>query len=273
MKRFLKILGALIFCLSLITMAGWSTFENTFRTQKDVSTFSEIKHRSNVSRYLNNQQKSVIKKSRNSSVRIVSYSAKMDGIASLSGTYFTAFGKHYVLTVMHGLGGYCEFTKIVVDNKFFNCVEYIIVNVADDYAIMEVDPIPIREPLNFPRDLPKNKEWKNDLSLMTVVYHTGYPNNMGPLTFDGNIVGYSDDNYIYLNSYAWSGSSGSGVFNERGKLIGYVLALDIGMSEYGIDILEDIVVVVPASVVDWDYFYETVLKISELKKLYSSKGE
>ena len=45
------------------------------------------------------------------------------------------------------------------------------------------------------------------------------------------------------------------------------------MSEYGIDILEDIVVVVPASVVDWDYFYETVLKISELKKLYSSKGE
>ena len=103
--------------------------------------------------------------------------------------------------------------------------------------------------------------------MLTRVYHTGYPNNMGPLTFDGTIVGYSDENYMYINSYAWSGSSGSGVFNERGKLIGYVLALDVGVSEYGVHILEDIVVVVPTSAVDWTHFLESILGMDELQLL------
>ena len=267
MKKFLQILG--IFCLlsNLVVLSVWATFENTFRSQENLPAFTEIKERNNVAGHLSPQQRNTVKKSRNSAVRIISYSAAMDGIASLSGTYFKAFNKHYVFTVMHGLGNRCGFTKIIVDNKFFNCIDYVVIDVMDDYAIIEVEPIINRIPIRIPQDLPKNQEWRKDIPVLTRVYHTGYPNNMGPLTFDGTIVGYSEEDYMYVNSYAWSGSSGSGVFNERGKLIGYVLALDVGVSEYGVHILEDIVVVVPTSAVDWTHFLESILGMDELQLL------
>jgi hypothetical protein len=54
-----------------------------------------------------------------------------------------------------------------------------------------------------------------------------------------------------INSFAWGGSSGSGVFTHDGTLIGYVVALDIGVTEYGVDVLEDVVMVMPIFRVDW----------------------
>ena len=92
MKKFLKILG--IFCLfsSLIMLAGWATYKNTFEIQRDVPAFTEIKKTSNISVRLSLEQKAIIQKSRESAVHIISYSSKIDGVTSLSGTYFTAFG-------------------------------------------------------------------------------------------------------------------------------------------------------------------------------------
>jgi len=73
---------------------------------------------------------------------------------------------------------------------------------------------------------------------------------------DGKIIGYMSGDFIYVKSYAWSGSSGAGVFASNGKLIGYVLALDVGYTEYGIDVLENIVFVVPVTAVRWDSLRE-----------------
>ena len=56
---------------------------------------------------------------------------------------------------------------------------------------------------------------------------------------------------IYFNSYAWSGSSGSGVFDSRGKFVGYIVALDVGRTEYGMDVLENVILVVPHYRIDW----------------------
>jgi len=78
----------------------------------------------------------------------------------------------------------------------------------------------------------------------------------GPLTIDGKIIGYMGGDFIYVKSYAWSGSSGGGVFSSSGKLIGYVLALDVGQTEFGIEVLENIVFVVPITVVRWDALRE-----------------
>lgn len=268
MKKFLKILGAFCLIANFIVFAAYSTYKNTFKIQENLPSQSSIQSYENVSPAVPIQHRYVIEKSRKSAVRILSYSARMDGVASLSGTYFTSFGRHYVLTVMHGLGSSCYFTKIMVDNKFYNCVKYVTINPVDDYAIIEIEKIPERTPVRIPKDIPKNQDWKKDISIMTPVYHTGYPNNMGPLTFDGHISGYSLDNFLYVKSYAWSGSSGSGVFNQEGKLIGYVLALDVGFSEYGGDIIEDIVVVVPVNVVKWGSFFEEVMNLKQWRKLY-----
>ena len=42
------------------------------------------------------------------------------------------------------------------------------------------------------------------------------------------------------------------MFTSTGKLIGYVLAVEIGRSEYGANILEDVVIIAPAYNVAWD---------------------
>ena len=86
---------------------------------------------------------------------------------------------------------------------------------------------------------------------MNHVVYTGYPNSIGPLTVQGNIMGFDPAGLIYVQSYAWSGSSGSGIFDQSGNLIGYILAIDVGQNEYGTAILENVMLVVPIYYVDW----------------------
>ena len=87
---------------------------------------------------------------------------------------------------------------------------------------------------------------------MNKVYYTGFPNSTGPLTISGEISGYAPDGNFFLHSYAWSGSSGSAVFSHNGKLIGLVVAIDIGRTPFGVQLLSNVVVVVPVSRFDWD---------------------
>ena len=89
------------------------------------------------------------------------------------------------------------------------------------------------------------------IATQTKAYYTGYPNNTGPLTFGGRVVGYTNEDFIYFHSYAWGGSSGAGVFTANGDFVGYVLAIDMGQTEFGISVLENIVIVVPAFKIDW----------------------
>ena len=90
---------------------------------------------------------------------------------------------------------------------------------------------------------------------MHKVYFTGYPNNIGPLTVSGEIIGYTSSGLIYVRAYAWAGASGSAVFTSDGFLIGYVLAVDVGQSEYGQDVIEDILLVAPAYQIDCGVIY------------------
>lgn len=196
---------------------------------------------------------SAIKKSRQSAVRVMSVSPDGEYISSASGTYIKYKGLYYILTVSHGLAGECEDTKIIVGAGLYDCVRYAAVDYFKDYAIIEVGPIDGRRAINIPRDIPRDRRWGAHTSIMRNTFYTGYPNGLGPLTFDGTIVGYEGEHYVYIQSFAWSGSSGSGVFNDSGKLIGYILAISVGVSEYGFDVLEDIVIVVPLLNVDWSH--------------------
>jgi len=79
---------------------------------------------------------------------------------------------------------------------------------------------------------------------MKKTIYTGYPQAMGPFTFDGKIVSHTIENdMFFINSYAWSGSSGSGIFNSKGHLVGIITAVSIANTEHGIDVMEDLVIV------------------------------
>ena len=106
-------------------------------------------------------------------------------------------------------------------------------------------------PIKIPQDIPNNQQWKRTYSLLNKLVYTGYPNTVGPLTIDGEVSGFAGTDYLYMLSYAWQGSSGSGVFDKNGKYIGYVVAIDVGQTEHGVQILQNVVLVVPSFKIDW----------------------
>ena len=220
-------------------------------SQHDVPYRHQLHKQPNVTNFHNVSFKNTIKKSRLSSVQIVSIFPEQQMISTSSGTYFETYGNYFVVGVAHGLGGPCENTKIVVDGNVYDCKKYIFVDQNNDYAIIQIEKIENRTPIKIPQDLPKNKKWIKSLSLLNKVVYTGFPNNLGALTISGEIAGFSSSEHVYIISYAWQGSSGSGVFDHSGKYIGYVVAVDVGQTDLGVQILQNVVLVMPAFKIDW----------------------
>jgi hypothetical protein len=193
-----------------------------------------------------------VEKSRYSAVLVKSGDLTLRGFSSLSGTYFIANDEPYVITAAHGIGGPCFLTTIIYEDEYYSCDEYVDINIYDDYAIIKLTRrIPNREPIHIPEDLPRGSQWKASYSILNKIIYTGYPNSIGPLTLKGDVVGYAEADYLYVFSYAYGGSSGSGVFATNGKYIGLVTAVDIGYTDSGVEVLENIVLVTPIFKVDW----------------------
>jgi hypothetical protein len=162
-----------------------------------------------------------------------------------------------VITAAHGIQDDCERTFVAVDEgHVYDCVKYIIIDRFIDYAIIQIEQIPGRTPVKLTDVVPSNREWRQETSVLNEVFYTGYPNGIGPVTFRGSVAGMSDESYIYLHSYAWPGSSGSGVFSYNGNMIGIIIALNVGFTGAGYDVLEDLVIVTPLFMIDWDTAYE-----------------
>lgn len=253
MIRFLELVKSafIIFTVSLFfSVIGAFAIYSTI-SQYDLPYRTEIRNNTNVSSYYNVSLKSTIKKSRLSSVQVVSIFPEEQMISTSSGTYFESYGSYFVVGVAHGLGGPCENTKIVVDGTVYDCIKYIDIDQNYDYSIIQTEKIKNRTPIQIPQDLPKNKKWLKSLSLLNKVVYTGYPNNLGALTISGEIAGFSSSEHVYIISYAWQGSSGSGVFDHTGKYIGYVVAVDVGQTDLGVQILQNVVLVMPAYKIDW----------------------
>jgi hypothetical protein len=233
---------------TLISLGYIASIENN----KTIAA-KEASQATSLSDSLSYTEQQVALKSRLSAVRIISMSPDGSGISSMSGTYFSLFGRHYVLTVMHGITGECKYTKVLVGPYYYDCLGYIHGDRFSDYMIMEVEEIDEKRPLNFFTDIPWSPSPASDLSLLEPVYYTGFPNTMGPFTIRGEVIGYDalGTNHIYILSYAWMGASGSGVFDTKGKLIGYVLAIDVGQTEFGVQILENVVMIGTVSQIDW----------------------
>ena len=59
------------------------------------------------------------------------------------------------------------------------------------------------------------------------------------------------DGVVFVNMYAWSGASGSGVFDEHGNIIGIVSALELGdFGQFTVP-LDNSIIARPTYLVDW----------------------
>ena len=250
MLAFLKKHARIVMRVAASTLFFLFVFYSVY-SQYSIPSKKEIQNNKNVSSFYNTSYRSTIKKSRLSTVQIISMVPDEGLISAFTGTYFEAYGDFFVVSVAHGIHGPCEYTKIVFDDKLYSCKKYIYVDTHVDYSIIQIDEILERKPIKIPRDLPKNKQWIKSYSILNKVVYTGYPNTLGPLTISGEIAGFSPSQHAYMISYAWQGSSGSGVFDHSGKYIGYVVAIDVGQTELGLQILQDVVLIVPAFNIDW----------------------
>ena len=212
----------------------------------------KLPYRNNISNEYSAAYKESIEKSRYSAVRVESLNPNLLVTSSSTGTYFKAKGRHYVITVEHGIYGPCSFLMIEYDYERYACKRYVKIDKLNDYAIIEIEgAIPDRKPVNIPEDLPRGSQWRASYSILNKIIYTGYPNSIGPLTLKGEVMGYANSDYLYVFSHAYGGASGAGVVSTKGKYIGLVNAIDVGQTEFGIDILENVVLVTPVFKVDW----------------------
>jgi hypothetical protein len=220
-------------------------------------TRAEMVALDNVSGDLDSKETIAVLASRNSILYVLSSKKSSEGFSKMSGTYVEHDNKFYVITAAHGIQDDCERTFVATDESHvYGCVKYIIIDRSVDYAIIQIEEIPSRNPVRLADVIPSNREWQQETSVLNEVFYTGYPNGIGPVTFRGSIAGISGKNYIYLHSYAWPGSSGSGVFSYDGNMIGIIIALNVGWTGAGYDVLEDLVIVTPLFMIDWDTAYE-----------------
>jgi len=261
MRKILKEALRMVFLMAFAFIATSATLLSV-RQSQEIPLYEEISHPNNVNPLVQIADTRAIHRSRNSALRVISLSTRLGGMSTSSGTYIKFEDKFYILTVAHGIIGGCEGTSFMTEKGLYHCKRVIAVNDLVDYAIIEVDEIVERHAVSIPRHLPRGHQWKKDFSIMTRTYYTGFPNAMGPFTLDGKVIGYNENDFVYIKSYGWSGCSGAGIFTQSGRLVAYVLALTVGQTQYGFNVAEDIIIAVPLFKINWAH----AIKIAKEKQ-------
>ena len=219
-----------------------------------IDTLSRLNPNHNTHFDIAGPDKSVVEKSINSSVRVISSIGDPNifgTTATSSGTYLSYMNFNYVITSAHSLIGECEQTFVIVDEYMFHCLAFVIVDHDKDYAIFEVEEVFNRKPIKISDILNDEKATLMNIPVHENTIYTGYPQGIGPLTFDGKIVSHKQENGVfYIRSYAWAGSSGSGVFNSKGNMVGIITAVSVANSDLGVDVMEDLIIVTPLNLMD-----------------------
>jgi len=189
---------------------------------------------------------STLNASRSATFRMTSI--RPNGIAVGTATLFSYKGKQIVVTAAHVVRGATEY---FIESRYEAGVErhlkLIYYDEVADIAIMipttkieTIKPIKLRTA--------KSKH----MYVGTKTIYSGYPNNHSMLTIHGWISGFTNEANLILDTYGWSGASGSSVFDEKGRLLGILSAMDVGTGLYGMTrLIPDVIIIIPATKIDF----------------------
>jgi S1-C subfamily serine protease len=160
-----------------------------------------------------------------------------------SGTIFKVDGQFIVITAAHVVRD-AQSVIITTPEGLGYFGTPLMTNHELDYAILLVPEIAGRTPLRL-RTLQEAH-----MRVGAHVTYTGFPNGHNLLSISGEISGMARGEHLIMHSYAWPGSSGSCVFDNQGRLVGVLRAVDVGQVILP-QIIEDIVWIVPAWRIDF----------------------
>lgn len=163
-----------------------------------------------------------------------------------SGTYFKYDGRYFILTAAHVVDSSPIALIIGRDELVPGRVVYI--NEDTDIAFLEVNKLHSRKHVTLRNNF--------DADIGDSVTYTGFPNGRDLLTISGRVSGYRG-HWLIVQGYAWMGASGSGIFDQSGKIIGVVSMVDVGMFN-GPQVIEDIVHVAKLNREDMRKFKEAL---------------
>ena len=186
-----------------------------------------------------------------------------------TGTYFEFEDHALIITAAHVANG----TDIVeITTPAGESASALIVlfdnRIPNDLAILVLkDPLITRIPMEL-----KLREPTSSLIGDQLVY-TGHPGGHSQMTIFGNVSGFENGSII-LHSYTWLGASGSAVFDDKGRLVGILKAVDINHNPHSPypQITEDIVWLAPATGIGLERVKILLSIYDMMSKLYEEGG-
>ena len=233
---FVKFVMSLVVSLFVITSASCTGPLEVNLPSRAQDTSDELTFREAFDRLSN-----ISDRARNAAVKVINVGENFQ--AQGSGTIFKVDGQFIVITAAHVVQD-AQSVIITTPDGLGYFGTPLMTNHDLDYAILLVPEIAGRTPLRL-RPLQEAQ-----MRVGAHVTYTGFPNGHNLLSISGEISGMARGEHLIMHSYAWPGSSGSCVFDNQGRLVGVLRAVDVGTA-FLPQIIEDIVWIVPAWRIDF----------------------
>ncbi len=170
-----------------------------------------------------------------------------------SGTYMVAYGRRIVATAAHVVRSE---STMAIDGRDGETVigKVVFIDEDVDLAFLVVPELETRTAIRY-----RPQSRYDERLVGTDLTYTGFPSHHDLLTIRGYIAAL-EHNMVVSNMFAWFGSSGSGVFDQRGRYLGCVSGVDVGRFGFGLRVpLEEIVWIAPVSQIDQDVLKSRIL--------------
>ena len=171
-----------------------------------------------------------------------------------SGTYMIAHGHRVVVTAAHVVRNE---SVMAIDGRDDESVmgKVVFVDQENDIAFLVVPEMESRTAIRY-----RPQKQYDERLMGTNLTYTGFPSHHDLLTIRGYVASLEHD-MIVTNMFGWFGSSGSGAFDQHGRLLGVVSGIDVGnIGVMGMRIpLESIVWVAPVSQIDHEMLKVRIL--------------
>ena len=159
-----------------------------------------------------------------------------------SGSYVRIGRNHYILTARHVVES-VQIATIQAGNELV-IGEIVWRSESQDMALIQVPELETR---TASRIRTSNIQ---DLEIGDELVYSGYPSQYNLLTSGAQVSGRQNGRYI-LQGFAWPGSSGSGIIDERGKIRGVLVAIGIEWVAGNPQLLETVVWMEPITASTW----------------------